>query len=98
MKNIKEVEWNQRIDKAQFIFKREFMMMEHNYLCAVLMKRGYMLSPTQAMGRIQQLIQTVKVLLEANEESSNEFMGPAIVLKKSKEARDRAYEIMEVKE
>ncbi len=31
----KEVSWNTPIEKADFIFKREFMAMEHNYLCAV---------------------------------------------------------------
>lgn len=32
---MKEVEWDEPIEKAEFIFKREAMFMEHNYLCAV---------------------------------------------------------------
>jgi ribosomal protein L37AE/L43A len=32
---MKEVSWEIPIEKAEFIFKREFMLMEHNYLCAV---------------------------------------------------------------
>lgn len=31
---MKEVAWNEPIEKAEFVFKREFMLMEHNYLCA----------------------------------------------------------------
>lgn len=32
---MKEVKWAEPIEKAEFVFKREFMLMEHNYLCAV---------------------------------------------------------------
>ena len=32
---MKEVSWDTPIEKAEYIFKREFMMQEHNYLCAV---------------------------------------------------------------
>lgn len=33
---MKEVSWSETpIPKAEFIFAREFMMMDHNYLCAV---------------------------------------------------------------
>lgn len=31
---MKEVPFGTKIDKAEFVFSREFMMMEHNYLCA----------------------------------------------------------------
>jgi len=31
---MREVDWNTPIEKAEFVFKREFMLMEHNYLCA----------------------------------------------------------------
>jgi len=32
---VKEVTWDTPIEKAEFVFKREFMIMDHNYLCAV---------------------------------------------------------------
>lgn len=32
---MKEVSWGTPIEKAEFVFKREFMIMEHNYLCAI---------------------------------------------------------------
>lgn len=32
---MKEVSWDTEIEKAEFIFAREFMAMKHNYLCAV---------------------------------------------------------------
>lgn len=32
---MKEVIWGTPIEKAEFIFSREFMIMSHNYLCAV---------------------------------------------------------------
>lgn len=32
---MKEVPFGTKIEKAEFIFSREFMIMEHNYLCAV---------------------------------------------------------------
>lgn len=37
---MKEVTWNTPIEKAEFIFKREFMIMEHNYLCAVCKEKS----------------------------------------------------------
>lgn len=37
---MKEVNWNEPIEKAEFIFKREFMVMEHNYLCACCKKNS----------------------------------------------------------
>lgn len=37
---MKEVKWNEPIEKAEFVFKREFMMMEHNYLCAVCKEKS----------------------------------------------------------
>lgn len=36
---MKEVSWSTPIEKAEFIFKREFMAMEHNYLCACCKER-----------------------------------------------------------
>ena len=35
---MKEVSWNTPIKKTEFIYKRDFMIMEHNYLCAVCKK------------------------------------------------------------
>lgn len=35
---MREVSWNTPIEKAEFVFKREFMMMKHNYLCAACKK------------------------------------------------------------
>jgi ribosomal protein L37AE/L43A len=32
---MKEVDWSEPIEKAEFVFKRMAMLMEHNYLCAV---------------------------------------------------------------
>lgn len=32
---MKEVDWNEDIPKAEFVYAKEFMMMKHNYLCAV---------------------------------------------------------------
>ena len=32
---MKEVPFGTKIEKAEFIFSREFMIMEHNYLCAI---------------------------------------------------------------
>jgi hypothetical protein len=32
---VREVEENVTIEKAEFVYKRIFMGMEHNYLCAV---------------------------------------------------------------
>lgn len=32
---VQEVPWGTKIEKAPYIFAREFMMQEHNYLCAV---------------------------------------------------------------
>lgn len=37
---LKEVEWTTSIEKAEFVFKREFMMMEHNYLCAICKEKS----------------------------------------------------------
>jgi ribosomal protein L37AE/L43A len=37
---MKEVDWDTPIQKAEFIFKREFMIMEHNYLCAVCKEKS----------------------------------------------------------
>lgn len=31
---MKRLEWHQKIEKSEFIYKTEFMVMEHNYLCA----------------------------------------------------------------
>ena len=37
---MKEVSWITPIEKAEFIFKREVMIMEHNYLCAVCKEKS----------------------------------------------------------
>tara|TARA_R110000868_G_scaffold62962_1_gene189926 strand:- start:2249 stop:2485 length:237 start_codon:yes stop_codon:yes gene_type:complete len=37
---MREVTWVTPIEKAEFVFKREFMMMEHNYLCSVCKEKS----------------------------------------------------------
>ena len=37
---MKEVTWDTTIEKAEFVFKREFMIMEHNYLCGVCKEKS----------------------------------------------------------
>ena len=32
---MKEVPWGTKIEPAEFVYVRAFMIMEHNYLCAV---------------------------------------------------------------
>lgn len=37
---MREVPFNEFISKAEFVFSREFMMMNHNYLCAVCREKS----------------------------------------------------------
>ena len=37
---MKEVPWNTKIEKAEFTFAREAMMMKHNYLCGVCKEKS----------------------------------------------------------
>lgn len=37
---IKEVPWTEKIEKAPYIFKREFMIQEHNYYCGVCKEKS----------------------------------------------------------
>lgn len=36
----REVSWDTPIEKAEFVYKTEFMAMEHNYLCAVCKEKS----------------------------------------------------------
>lgn len=49
--SIREVPFGTKIEKAEFVFSREFMITEHNYLCAVCREESAVLD--NSLGLLQ---------------------------------------------